>query len=518
MSKYYFDEKAGNSAVKFIETYCSHTKGELYGKPLKLLDYQKNEIIKPLFGWKNKDGTRRYRTAFIFLPRKNGKSTLGASIILTLLYMSEDYGHEFYSCANSREQSKIVFDCAKQMIENNKKLNKFVEIYKNSIVYNAKGSFYKPLSKETGTIHGLNTSAFIYDELHSAKGTDENLWDVVHTSTGSRKQPLSIAITTSGYDKETICYKMYDYAKKVKEGVIKDDQFLSVIYEANEDDDITCEKTWKKANPSYGVTLKKDYIKRESEKASKLPSALNTFKRLHLNIWTGSDIAFIPDVELRKCNGVYDDSKLIGQKCWGGLDLSSTRDLSSFVLHFYIDEMIIVKHWTFLPEEKMNNKASENDGVNYIDFEENLYVTSGNVIDHRFIENKIVELSNKYNIQSVAFDRWMATPTVLNLQEKGINMSAFGMGFKSLSPSTKELETKIMKKEFIYNNCKLLRWQFSNIHILTDNNGSIKPTKQKSTGKIDTVMALIMSVGERIFSEEEVESKYKRDNKGFFII
>ena len=203
MSKYYFDEEAANKAVKFIETHLTHTKGELAKKPFILQEYQKEQIIKPLFGWKNKeDDSRKYRTAFIFLPRKNGKSTLAAAIILTLLYLDNEYGAEYYSAANDKEQAKIVYSVVADMVRNNPKLESYVEIFKNSIVYNAQGSFYKAISRETSTKHGFNTSAFIYDELHGMRddGT-ENLWQVLETSTGARKSPISIAITTAGFDK-----------------------------------------------------------------------------------------------------------------------------------------------------------------------------------------------------------------------------------------------------------------------------------------------------------------------------
>ena len=229
--EFYFDEETADKSVRFIETYLTHTKGELAKTPFILQEYQKEQIIKPLFGWKRKDGSRKYRTAFIFLPRKNGKSTLAAAIILTLMYLDEGFGNEYYSAANDKEQAKLVFDCARVMIENNPKLSQFVEIFKSSIVYNTKGTYYKAISRESSTKHGFNTSAFIYDEL---------------------------------FDKFSACYKMYNYACKVRDGVIEDDQFLPVIFEAEEDDDIQDPKTWAKANPGLGVSLKSEYMKREA--------------------------------------------------------------------------------------------------------------------------------------------------------------------------------------------------------------------------------------------------------------
>ena len=517
--EYYFDEATADNAVKFIETHLTHTKGELAKTPFILQEYQKEEIIRPLFGWKCADGSRKYRTSFIFLPRKNGKSTLAAAIILTLLYLDKEFGAEYYSAANDREQAKIVFSVCSDMIKNNPKLGNFVNIFKNSIVYDAEGSFYKAISRETSTKHGFNTSGFIYDELHGMRddGT-ENLWQVLETSTGSRKQPISIAITTAGYDKQSACFKMYDYAKKVKNGTLIDEQFLPVIYEADEEDDITDPKTWEKANPGLDVSLKRSYMKRESLKAISQPSMENIFRRLHLNLWTGSESRWLSDSDVVACDETISDEVLKGLPCYGGLDLASVRDLTSFVLIWRIGEKIICKHWTFLPLDKAEGRSGGLDGVNYMEWADYLEITPGNVTDYNFVKAKIIELGQDYNIQSIAFDRWNSSQLVLELVEENIKMSAFGMGYKSLSPPTKEIEAKVLTKDFIYFNDPVVRWQFGNVQLLIDSAGNCKPAKDRSTDKIDTIVALCMAVGEEMFSEAPIVSKYSRDKKGFFTI
>ena len=520
MSKYYFDEETANKAVKFIETHLTHTKGELAKKPFILQEYQKEQIIKPLFGWKNKeDDSRKYRTAFIFLPRKNGKSTLAAAIILTLLYLDNEYGAEYYSAANDKEQAKIVYSVVADMVRNNPKLESYVEIFKNSIVYNAQGSFYKAISRETSTKHGFNTSAFIYDELHGMRddGT-ENLWQVLETSTGARKSPISIAITTAGFDKFSACYKMYDYAKRVKDGSLIDDQFLPVIFEADEDDDIEDPKTWAKANPGLDVSLKRSYMEREVKKALAQPSYENVFRRLHLNQWTSSESRWINDADIIACNDTISDEVLLSAPCYGGLDLASVRDLTSFVLSWRIGEKIICKHWTFIPEDKYEGRTGGKDGINYQQFADYLEITPGNVTDYNYVKAKIFELCEKYQVQSIAYDRWNSSQLVIECIEEGLKMSAFGMGYKSLSPAAKEIESKVMTGDFIYFNDPVVRWQFGNVQLETDPAGNIKPNKAKSSDKIDTIMAMCMAVGEEMYSEAPVVSKYKRDNKGFFTI
>ena len=520
MSKYYFDQETANKAVQFIETHLTHTKGELAKKPFILQEYQKEQIIKPLFGWKNKeDDSRKYRTAFIFLPRKNGKSTLAAAIILTLLYLDNEYGAEYYSAANDKEQAKIVYGVVADMVRNNPKLEQYVEIFKNSIVYNSQGSFYKAISRETSTKHGFNSAGFIYDELHGMTddGT-ENLWEVLETSTGARRQPLSIAITTAGFDRFSACYRMYKYACDVRDGILEDEQFLPVIFEADADDDISDPKTWEKANPGLDVSLKRSYMEREVKKALAQPSYTNVFRRLHLNQWTDSQTAWINDLDVVACDGTISDEVLINAPCYGGLDLASVRDLTSFALAWRIGEKIIVKHWTFIPEDKYEGRTGGKDGINYQQFADYLEITPGNVTDYNFVKAKMFEVCEKYNVQSIAFDRWNSSQLVIECIEEGLKMSAFGMGYKSLSPAAKEIEAKVMTGDFIFFSDPVIRWQFGNVQLETDPAGNIKPNKAKSADKIDTIMAICMAVGEEMYTEAPIVSKYTRDNKGFFTI
>ena len=424
--EYYFDTETADNAVKFIEKHLTHTKGELAKTPFILQEYQKEQIIRPLFGWKNADGSRKYRTAFIFLPRKNGKSTLAAAIILTLLYLDNEFGAEYYSAANDRDQAKIVFSVVADMIKNNPKLEQYVNIFKNSIVYDSQGSFYKAISRETSTKHGFNTSGFIYDELHGMRddGT-ENLWQVLETSTGSRKEPISIAITTAGFDRYSACYKMYDYAKKVLNGTLVDEQFLAVIYEADEDDDIQAPATWEKANPGLDVSLKRSYMEREALRAVSQPSMENLFRRLHLNQWTSAESRWLPHKDIFECNETISEEIIKTAPCYGGLDLASVRDLTSFVLMWRIGEKIVVKHWTFLPQDKAEGRSGGLDGVNYMEWADYLEITPGNVTDYNFVKAKILELAAIYNIQSIAFDRWNSSQLVIELIEEGLKMYSF---------------------------------------------------------------------------------------------
>lgn len=500
MNKFYFDEQAAKKAISFIEKFCSHTKGELTGTPLFLEDWQK-KIIGDLFGWKSVETElRKYRTCFIEVPRKNGKSTLCAAIGLYMLFADSERGSEVYSAAGDRAQAGIVFEIAKQMILSNPELSSRAKVFRNSITNESKGNFYQAISSDSKTKHGFNANCIIFDELHTQPNRD--LWDTLLTSTGSRRQPLCIAITTAGYDRQSICYEIYDYAKKVQSGAIEDESFLSVIYEAEEEDDLTDEETWKKANPNYEISLRKEYMQREAQRAVDVPSYQNTFKRLMLNIWTDSQTAWIGNKEWELCQGEIDLEKLKGKECWAGLDLASTRDISALVLIFNEDDQFQIVPFFFIPE--MNaKKRSERDGVDYLTWikQNNIIATSGDVADYNFIKQKITDLAREYRLNSIAYDRWNASQLVNDLVSDGANMAPFGQGFVSMSAPTKELEKLILGKQITHDGNPVLKWMLSNVAIQEDPAGNIKPNKAKSTEKIDGVVALIMALGEFMTTE-----------------
>ena len=510
MSKYYFDKDSAIRAISFIEKFCTHTKGELAAKPFLLEDWQK-EIVGNIFGWKDeKTNLRKYRTVFVEVPRKNGKTRLCAAISLYMLFADSERGSEVYAAAGDRNQAGIVFEIAKGMILNSQELTSRSKVFRNSITHEAKGNFFQAISSDSKTKHGFNANCIIFDELHTQPNRD--LWDTLTTSTGSRRQPLTIAITTAGYDRQSICYEVYDYAKKVQDGAIDDDTFYPVIFEADDDDDITLEETWKKANPNFGISLRKDYMIQESKKAVNVPSYQNTFKRLMLNIWTDSQTQWIGHDEWAECNQDFDYSSLEAMECWGGLDLASTRDISAFVLVFSVDEKIIVLPHLFIPKDNAK-KRSDRDGVNYMEWIRDGHVigTEGDVADYNFIKSKINELSKKYRIQSIAYDRWNASQLVIDLQNDGANMDPFGQGLVSMSAPTKELEKIILGKQIIHNNNPAMNWMLSNVAIQEDPAGNLKVAKNKSKEKVDGIVALVMAIGE-MMSGEDLTSVY--DGRG----
>ena len=514
MTKFYFDKEAANKAIGFIETFITHTKGEKAGQPLILEEWQR-KIVGDIFGWKHKDtGLRQYRTVFIAVPRKNGKSTMAAAIGIYMTFADSERGSEIISAAGDRAQAGIVFDIAKQMILNNPELSKRANVFRNSITNEAKGNFYKAISSDSKTKHGLNCNCVIFDELHTQPNRD--LWDTLLTSTGARRQPLTIAITTSGYDRQTICYEIYEYAKKIKDKILEDTSFYSAIFEAEDTDDIQDPKVWKKANPNYEISLRKEYMERESQRAIDTPSYLNTYKRLHLNIWTDSLTAWIGTKEWELCKGPIDMKKLKGKKCWAGLDLASTRDISALVLLFKEDEKFLVVPYFFVPKENAK-KRSEKDKVDYVTWINQGYIigTEGDVADYNFIQQKIIELKDQYDIQAICYDRWNASQLVINLQDEGVEMDGFGQGYKSMSAPTKEFEKLILGKQIQHDGNPVMNWMLSNVAIMEDPAGNIKCAKNKSKEKIDGIISTIMALGS-FMTEENTDSVYAQ--RGLLIL
>ena len=492
-----YNEEAGEKAVRWIETYCSHVKGELGGKPFILEDWQKDDIIRPLFGTLRDDGLRQYRQAYIEVPRKNGKSNLCAAIALYMLFADGEPGAEIISAAGDRNQAGIVFDIASAMCANNAKLSGHGKVYRNSIKY--KNSFYKAISAEANTKHGFNAHAVILDEFHVFEGgAGRDLYDVLKTSTGARTQPLVIAITTAGHDTSTICYELHEYAKKVLEGSVEDDTFLPVIYSADKDDDWTQPATWSKANPGFGTICKAEYFEQEVKRCKENPRQINTFLRLHLNIWTASEERWVTDDEFMRGADEVSEEYLTTLPCYAGMDLSSTKDLTAVALVFRDDknDCFYLKCHHFVNEDKANSKQLSG-GIDYYTFERQgtVTITEGNVTDMLAVRHHIQEMAEKYDLKALAYDRYIAHLVVPFLD--GIDCQPFGQGYASMSYPTKQFELLLCKGQVKHGGHDVLRWQIGCVHLSRDEADNIKVTKKKNSEsqKVDGIVASIMAMG-----------------------
>ena len=491
-----YDEEKAERVIRWIEKYCSHVKGSKGGQPFKLEQWQKDDIIRPLFGTLREDGLRQYRTCYVEIPRKNGKSTLCAALALYLLCADDEPGAEVISAAADRNQARIVFDVALGMVEQNRELKNRLKCRQHAIHY--KTSFYKSISAEANTKHGFNCHGVIFDELHAQK--DGELWRVLSTSMGSRNQPMMLAITTAGHDTSSICYEVHDYAMKVKDGSVDDPAFLPVIYAADKGDDWTKEETWKKANPGYGSICMKDYFEQEVRKCQHNPREVNTFLRLHLNIWTSSEERWISDDEFMRGKEAVPETRLASLPCYIGLDLSSTKDLTAVGMLWRDDELdrFYLKCQHFVNAEMAHSKKLSG-GIDYEMFSRQGFVTitDGNVNDMDAVRRFILDACAKYDVRMVAYDRWNAHTIVPQLVEKEIPVEPFGQGFRSMAYPTKMLEVEMCKGNIIHGAHPVLRWQMGCVHLQRDEADNIKVTKKKNSPsqKVDGIVACIMALG-----------------------
>lgn len=516
----YYDKKAADYAVSFIENLC-HTKGQWAGKKFYLLPWQE-QIIRDVFGIIKPNGYRQFNTAYVELPKKMGKSELAAAVALYLCCGDGEQRAEIYGCAADRQQASIVFDVAADMVRMCPALNKRVKILASQkrLIYTPTNSFYQVLSAEAYSKHGFNIHGVVFDELHTQP--NRKLYDVMTKGSGdARMQPLFFQITTAGSDVNSICYEVHSKAKDILNDRKHDPTFYPVIYGAEENDDWTDPKVWYKANPSLGITIQEDKVKAACESARQNPAEENAFRQLRLNQWVKQSIRWMPMEKWDKCAFQIDEDALRGRICYGGLDLSSTTDMTAFVLVFpplEPEDKYIILPYFWVPEETLDLRVRK-DRVPYDLWERQGYLktTEGNVVHYGFIEKFIEELGMKYNIKEIAFDRWGAVQMTQNLEGMGFTVVPFGQGFKDMSPPTKELMKLTLEQKISHGGHPVLRWNMDNIFIRTDPSGNIKADKEKSTEKIDGAVATIMALDRAIrCGNIEVNSVY--DERGLLVL
>ncbi|QZT25574.1 terminase large subunit [Streptococcus dysgalactiae] len=511
----HYDKVKADRAVTFINN-LSHTKGKWAGKRFDLLPWQE-QIVRDLFGIVKEDGNRQFLTAYIEIPKKNGKSELAAAIALYLLYADNEASAEVYGAACDRNQASIVFDVAKQMVQMSRPLEKRSKIMgaTKRIVNYSNAGFYQVLSAETGTKHGLNVSGLVFDEIHAQP--NRHLYDVLTKGSGdAREQPLFFIITTAGTDRNSICYELHTKALDILNGRKKDTSFYPVVYGLSDEDDWNDEENWRRANPSLGHTIGIDRVREAYQQALDNPAEENVFKQLRLNMWTSSSVAWIPEHVYAKGNDPIQYERLKGRSCYAGLDLSSTSDITAFVLVFpprFEEENYIVLPYFWLPEDTLELRCRR-DHVLYDVWERHGYIktTEGNVVHYGFIEKFIEDLSEIYHIKEIAYDRWNATQMVQNLEGMGLTMVPFGQGYKDMSPPSKELYKLMMEGKIQHGGHPVLKWMGQNVVMRQDPAGNIKPDKEKSVEKIDGIVALIMGLDRCIRHQTDGGSVY--DERG----
>lgn len=535
-------EDPGEHAIQFIERRLRHTKGEFAGRPFMLEPWQREGIIRPLFGTIDDEGYRQYRTAYIEMARKNGKSEIAAAVALKLLFADGEPGAEIYSAAADRDQASIVFNVAKDMVEANKGLRKRAKIYRTKVIeVPGTGCVYKAISADAFSKHGFNAHGIIFDELHAQPNRE--LWDVLTTSTGARRQALVFAITTAGWDRKSICWEQHEYAEKVLSGKVHDPSFFAYIMALAERCDVcppdlamSCEhvdwrneRNWYKANPALGVFRSIAEMRRLVVKAQESPALQNTVRRLYLSQWTKQDERWLDLSAWDRAAGSVDEAELVGKFCYAGLDLASTIDVAAFVMVFPVEVVtetpegneqvqikfkVVSRFW--IPQETVTQRTRK-DNVPYESWVQRGLITAtpGNVIDHDRIKQDIIELRNKHEIRDIGYDRWNATQLVVNLQDAGFVCTPIGQGFGSLSAPTKDLMTYVLDGSLEHGGNPVLRWMADNMAVTQDAADNVKPDKKKSTEKIDGMVALIMGL-DRAVRQGHKPSVYLK--RGFVIL
>ncbi|MGO6999004.1 terminase large subunit [Rhizobium leguminosarum] len=524
---YWFDEAASVRAVSFFPEHLCFTKGEWAGKPFHLEDWQANDIVRPIFGWKRPDGTRRYRRVYVWVPRKNGKTELAAGIALLILLGDGELGGEVYSIASHEGQARLVFGQAATMVGKSLTLSNDLVSLKSSIYCPALNASFKPLSGKAEGKHGFSASGLIGDEIH--EWTSGDLYQFVHDSEDARRQPLEFLISTAG-KKGTYGEEVWDECQKILDGTYEDPETLVVVYAADPDDDWQSEKTWRKANPNLGVSKKLDTMRTNARRARQLPRLENHFKNYHLNIWTEQAVRWLPidatDDEGKKfgwdhCIGPVAwkelPEHLRGKRCFGGLDLSSTTDLSALVWFFPVQSGLQIPCFVarFFKPADLVKEHSKRDKLPYEQWARDgaLITTPGNVVDYAFIRKQIFEDAERFKIAHVgnskreahegglAIDRWNATETAVKLEQEGIPVVLFGQGFASMSAPAKELERLVLCNGFHHGGQPIFRRHAQVVAVETDAAENIKPAKNKSTERIDGIVAACEALG--IASKDE---------------
>ena len=505
-----YKKRFADSAVFFI-SQLSHGNGKWRGQPFELIDWQE-QIIRDLFGIVSKyDETRQFRTAYIEIPKKQGKTELAAAVALLLTCTDLEFDGEIYGCACNRNQASQVFRPACGMVEHQPHLASRVDIVKSQKVMTFKplNSFYQVVSADSYSKHGINAHGIIFDELHAQRNRD--FFDVMTKGSGdSREQPLTFIITTAGNDRNSIGWEVHEYAADILAGRKIDPTFYPVIYAADEEDDWESEETWRKANPSLGITIPMSAMRQAYETAKLTPVNENNFRQLRLNQWVKQSKRWMPMAKWDACDFPVDAKALEGRDCWGGLDLSATTDITAFVLVFppkKKDGRFEVLPYFWIPGDRLKERVRR-DHVPYDNWGAQglINITEGDVIHYAFVEQFIKDLGKKYNIQEIVFDRWGAEMLCQNLTNAGFHMEKFGQGYQSMSPATKDLLAMVLEGRIAHGGNPVLRWMADNMAVDSDPAGNLKPNKAKATERIDGVVALIMALNRAIIKAKHLST------------
>ncbi|OTA19342.1 terminase [Xenorhabdus beddingii] len=489
---YVFDSEVVTRFIAFSR-HCPHVKGHLRGKPIVLEPWQQFAFAN-LFGFKVKTtGRRKYRSAYIQVPRKNAKSTV-AAILANWFLVMENGQQDIYTAAVSRDQARIVFDDARQMCLLSKPLKKRVAIQQHKVTYPKSNSLLKPLAAKAATIEGTNPSLAIVDEYHLHP--DNAVYSALELGMGARPEGILFAITTAGSNVISACKQHYDYCCQILEGEEQNESLFALIYELDDEHEIDDEQLWIKANPNLNISVDSAALHDTIQKARGIPSQWTEMLTKRFNIWCQGETPWMGDGAWKACQTEYDENDLKGLECYAGLDLSSTGDITSICYTFPVDNELLLLTRHYLPEAQLQNPANKNRAV-YRQWAQSGWIrtTTGDCIDYDRIRDDILNDSQHFDIKLVGFDTWNATHLRTQLQGAGLDVEPFPQTYMRFSPVAKSAEVFVNRKIIRHNSDPVLAWAMSNVVMETDANANIKPNKKKSANKIDPAIAFLMSFG-----------------------
>jgi len=524
----YFSEDRAQHILDFYN-FIPHVKGALAGKPIDLMDWHIFILIN-IYGFVvplidemtgravlDEDGdtvmVRRFRTAYDEVARKNAKSTLSSGIGLYMTGADGEGGAEVYSAATTRDQARIVFDDAKNMIKKAPRtLGRLFGHVKLNIHQERSASKFEPLSSDANNLDGLNIHCGIVDELHAHRTRD--VWDVLETATGARLQSLLFAITTAGTNKEGICFEQRDYAIKVLRGVVEDDTYFALIYTLDEDDDPFDEANWPKANPGLGICKRWDDMRRLAKKAKEQVAARPNFFTKHLNIWVTAESAWMDMDRWSKCTGIASDDDLRKWPLWVGIDLSNKIDICAAVKSWQApDGHTHTKSKFWIPEGRLET-APNHIAELYRKWsaEGFLELTDGDVIDHGYIKAEVEAWVKGESLKEIAFDPWSATQFSLSLAEEGLPLVEVAQTVKNLSEAMKSVQASVYGSKIHHDGNPVMTWMMSNVTVKPDKNDNIFPNKSTPENKIDGPVALFTATSRQLVNG----GNDQQDLSGFF--
>lgn len=496
--------------ITFIEKFCRHSQGEQAGKPFTLLDWQRDEVIAPLYGWYNPNGTRRFRNAAIWISKKNGKSTLISALCAYELMAGGEKGAQVFSAANDRYQAGIVARSMIAMLKSNPALLKHVEIVesRNSVLHRASNSRYTVLSADAHRAEGIDASFVCVDECHAMP--NDKLWRALKYSTAARSNPLFVSISTAGYDKRGVWWEVWKQSEQNMVDPSLDPAFYGRIWAASITDDHEDEEVWRKANPSLGETISVHSFAADEQESRNSPSKRNSWLRYRLNCPdTTADERWFRPGDWERCQ--TEPVPFGDRPVFCGVDLGSTWDTTSFVAVASDDNGFLDVYAKFFVPRDNAFEREKNDKVPYSAWTEQGYMvaTPGNICDYNVLQQFIEEFCKNHNVQTIAFDRWNASMLMTNLYQQGIPVTGYSQSFSSLSAPSKRLETLVGSAKLRVGSNPVLAWQSGNVVVIEDGNQNIRPSKKQSSEKIDGIVSLVMAIGVLDTTEAQAENNYE---------